>query len=318
MRWGHIAVLAAGMALCGAAVAAVDRADKPAGEFATKRGDVKNMWFKATAGGKPVGHWHLRVTRTQLQVVLQESYTLRHRGAVCRVEAEIVYTASERPQPVRAKASTFIGDTKLMDGKLEFLTKIGADGTKRKLARMTATGYASKRGEKYDPPKRLAREIPCPDGWLMFTSALIGLVPEMKPEGDAIDKVVIVEFPDDIDFPELVHMKEGGKLQWKKAADEKTTEIRLTLQPRPDMKPHDHSRVTVDDKGKVTAGVMGKMTLTPARRKRPRSPSPLKRRSGPIRHAPGAWTSAADAWPTNEQTGGSAGGLTGWSPRRHP
>jgi len=264
MRWGHIAALAAGVAICGAAVAAVDRADKPAGEFATKQAKGKDLWFKAAIRGKHVGHWHLRITRTPDRIVLQESYTLRHfRAGVYGAETEIVYTAAERPQPVRATARTSMDDTKLMDGTLEFLTKVGADGTKRKLVRMTATGYGSKRGEKFDPPKELVREVPCPEGWLMFTSALTGLVPQMKPEGNTIDNVVVVEFPDDIDFPELVNMKKGGRLQWTKAADGDATVIRLTLQPRPDMKPRDHSQVTVDAKGKVTACVMGKMTLTP-------------------------------------------------------
>ena len=143
-------------ATCAACIAASEgKADKQSEPTAKKGAEGKELYFQILDGEKRLGYRHMKSTKTQEQIVLEESVKMAYRDTSASYETKVTYSRGDKPQPVHAEAKQFVGDKKLMEGRLEFVTKAGEDGKQRKVVKLKSTGFASKRGQEFNPPKQI-------------------------------------------------------------------------------------------------------------------------------------------------------------------
>ncbi|MBN2583323.1 MAG: hypothetical protein JXL80_09650 [Planctomycetes bacterium] len=249
--------------LCVGHVCGADGAASSKAEAGNKGGSENTeLYFKITAEGQPVGSRHIKSTKTDKGIVIEDKLTLKYRDKMASFRSTVSYTLGEKPEPIHAEASTFIGDKKLMEGTLDFAIRKGEDGQPQRMMQIKVTGFFSKRLEEYSPPKEASSEMACPEGWPMFMSAMFCLVPQMEPKDGMLTDVVSMEFPDDLDFPELLNAKKGYAVKWIKGEDGTRT---ILMGPRAKVEDSstEYARLVLDADGKIKEYRMEELVLQP-------------------------------------------------------
>ncbi|HOI53765.1 MAG TPA: hypothetical protein PLP01_00805 [Phycisphaerae bacterium] len=247
-----VATLCTGLALA-AEDAAKPKTDDKSGE------GVMEHYFLITSEAQPVGYRRVKSTKREKEIILEDEMALKYRDKMASFQSTVTYTTGDRPQPIRAEARTFVGDKKLMEGTLDFTVRKEEDGAEQKIIRIKVTGYFSKQLEEYSPPKEGLSEMTQPEGWLMFPAAWICLVPRMEPEGGMLENVVNMEFPDDLDFPELLNAKKDHALKWTQTEN---GERAILVGRRKDVEtsPTRATRLVLNDQGNVKEYRMDEMS----------------------------------------------------------
>jgi hypothetical protein len=128
-----------------------------------------------------VGRRHLTVTRKGHRLIFEESVALEFQGELASWHATVVYDALPPHDPLEAEVETKLREITVMTASILFENKV---------AHLSARAYRGGIDEPDKPPEELHMDWQL-DGTILFTSALEG----------ALEKVVLAEFPDDIDGP---------------------------------------------------------------------------------------------------------------------
>ncbi len=142
------------------------------------------------------------VTDDVLQVTVE--MIIYYEGKAIRMESVVNYDLSSA-EPVSGRAETSVDDEICMTGMIEF------DQTTYSYSGVGLMDADS--GEAIDPPLEFGDpEMARPDGPIMFRSDLAVMAPRLLTGDEMMMAVTIVEFPDDMEAPELVTFKSGWYL----------------------------------------------------------------------------------------------------------
>lgn len=138
------------------------------------------------------------------KIEITESVSMGYRGKKAEYKSTVIYGTSPLV-PENGAVETKLEGKVCMKGTVIF---------SEKTLSFECSGLLDKRtGGAIDPPKKFEKkDVPKPEGVLIFQSALAAIGPKLLSEEGALDKVVFVEFPDDIGAPELINFKEGYRL----------------------------------------------------------------------------------------------------------
>ena len=183
---------------------AVEQATKP------KEDIICDKQYKIVAPDdvkKDLGRYHIKATRVadRKQIRILEELTMDHKGKKIGYKSTVTYNMGPLPAPQEGKAETTVDGQVCMRGVVQF-----RDTT----LSLSCLGLLNgKSGEKIDPPRQYEKkDIKKPKGVLVFQSALPAIGPLLIPDKGELKNVVFVEFPDDINAPELINLKKGYRL----------------------------------------------------------------------------------------------------------
>lgn len=196
----------------------------------------KSYQVLAPTGDKKLGTYTLKAVEEKKSRTIRfsETLTMPHRGKNAGVESTVIF----KDDPALTLKSGFL-ETKV-DGKLCMRGSFTISSTLgRRMIEGECTGFLNKRKgyeEAFDPPKKAPRASrPLPKGLLVFPFILMVTGPRILPEEGELNNVVVVEFPDDIGFPELISFKEKGnhfRLERKNPNKKGEYDLNLYAPPR--------------------------------------------------------------------------------------
>ncbi len=173
-------------------------------------------------------------------------------------KSTVVYRSAPSLSPVRATAETQSGGKTCMKGEVAFAEKT--------LSFSCVGLHDGHTGKPIDPPLKFEKkDIERPKCVLLFQSAFPVLGPRLLPKEGELKEVVFVEFPDDINAPELINMKENYRLV-REPADEKGSYRMKVFGPLPD---RPICTAQYDKNNKIIALHMGDTELVEVQEKKP-------------------------------------------------
>ena len=164
--------------------------------------DARTVGVYKVRGERNAGNGEILI-REEMERVQKDGVRMGYRSLV-------VYREGTPPVPVRAEAETWVDGQPTMKGTITF-----ADGKMD----WECTGFWDPdKQTAIDPPSRTEKKgVEVPEGVVLFQSAVAVLGPLLLAENGKETPVVWVEFPDDIEAPELVVVKTGRVLKRRKA-----------------------------------------------------------------------------------------------------
>ena len=234
---------------------AVEQATKPKEEVIC---DKQYKIVAPTDAKKDLGRYYIKgaLVADGKQIRILEEVTMDHKGKKIGYKSVVTYKTGRLPVPEEAEAETTVNGQPCMRGIVQF-----RDNT----LSLSCLGLMNgKSGEKIDPPKQYERkDIKKPEGALVFQSGLPVIGPRFIPNKGELKNVVFVEFPDDINAPELVTFKKNYRLVRGEADAKGIYGIKV-------FSPHSQtpvSEVRFDRHGKlVTIPSFGKLRLVEVKR----------------------------------------------------
>ena len=139
------------------------------------------------------------------KIEIVQSLSLNHRGTKVTMKSTVACGDSSPFAPSKGIAETRINGQLCMQGTVTFSGQT---------VDLECTGFLNtKTGQAIDPPERFAKaDQPVAKGVLIFQSAVPAIGPRMLPQEGELKNVVFVEFPDDLEAPELITFKPGYRL----------------------------------------------------------------------------------------------------------
>jgi hypothetical protein len=167
----------------------------------------KTYKIVAPDGETELGTYRLRAVEVKgtRRVEIVESLAMSYRGKDVSLTSTVVYAPGPSPSPLKGEAETRIAGKPCMRGEITL---------SEKAVSYSGVGLLDKRtGQAITPPRKFRRQgIPRPAGPMIFQSAFPVLSPRFIDSPGELRDVAFVEFPDDIDAPELVNVKEKFRL----------------------------------------------------------------------------------------------------------
>jgi hypothetical protein len=149
------------------------------------------------------GKIRIKVLTIRDLVIIEESLAATLRGKDIAFDNQIVYKTGAEPRPLRGKATTRLGNLKLMEG-----TAVFWDAT----VKTEISGYTDKDLKPLKESVQETKDTPVPAGLALTYPAFMYFAPKLLPEAGQIQKVSYLEFPRDVAFPELVFFNPDGVL----------------------------------------------------------------------------------------------------------
>jgi len=232
--------------------------------------DIRNEeWrFDIFTDNQKVGHMYLRAMVVRDIVILKTEFAAPFKGQDAGFDTEITYRGTDKPVPVRGKATTRLGGFKLMDGSVTF-TVMGAGEAETLMAKTEVLGYADKDRKPFAQAMPANREAAAPNGLVLSYPAFLFFAPRLLPKPGQVDKVVYMGLPADIDFPDFLNFQTGCVLSRGMLTDDGRSEFALK-RIYPGGNAVVVAALTIDRDGKIVESRMGRFTL------RPESPEPPK------------------------------------------
>jgi len=175
----------------------------------------KEYRILSPVGEKELGKYGFKavLTKAAKRIEIVEFLSMDYRGKRAAYKSAVVYSSNPAIIPEKGAAETRIDGKVCMKGTVTFSDKTYS---------YECTGFTNERtGEALDPPRKFEKkDVPTPQGVLIFQSAVPTIAPRILPKEGELKNVVFVEFPDDIGAPELITFKTGHRLV-REAADEK-------------------------------------------------------------------------------------------------
>ena len=258
-------VLLGAILVCAAALAAAAWTSGPAhaapGDEETP-GSVE-QWFTVFTGTQRTGYACRKVTKAFDTVILEEKFLAVIKEKAARFESVVVYRTSKPVGPTDGKLTTYLGETRLMEGTVAFAKAEAGGG---RVAHVEMAGYADRTLRILDPAPKKTIDMPVPDGLVIVQPALLYLAPRLLPKEGRLDGLVYAKFPADIDFPGLVSFKPDFVLERAKPDDAGNSEIVLKAQQKTTAGTNitTVAKVTVDAKGETVEYTWGGFTLRPS------------------------------------------------------
>lgn len=222
------------------------RADEPASTAAVTRVyDVRMKDEAAIVGTRTVK----TQTRPDGRTTIVESLSLKLGGKLFGWTSTVVYQGTG---PLEAKARTFLDDPK----KACMIGSVTFDATH---VSREVSGYLSKRGEVHDPPLTRQDKHTRPLGDLLFQSAAEWLAPRLLEKAGSAE-MSLVEFPDDLGYPELIMIKTSCRLTREAPVDGRVRFLIAQEDNRGGSRPL--MELHYDAKGVAVEIVLGKIRMT--------------------------------------------------------
>lgn len=162
--------------------------------------------------GEKVGHYRIQSSKEDKIVTVIETIQAGPGGQKGGWKSTVSYYADEKIKPINGMVVTIIGDQPCMTGSLLFLEDT---------IYVTAVGYIDKRGNKIPEGKEVMQDKgPIDSEGIYFISSSAPIIGDILLKGkEEISGINFVEFPDDMDMPELLNIKDEYKLVKSTAAD---------------------------------------------------------------------------------------------------
>jgi len=268
-----LAGLAGLAAIAVAAAAAVEVTPQapgpPSGSTSVVRQEFEYDLF---AENQKVGRMRLRIMTVSDRVIMDKEVAVKFKGQQeVGYDTQEVYLAAPKPVPQRGKAVTRFGDVKLMEGSLVFEAKDGGQLS----ARMEATGFTDKDRKPQAKAVTFKKELPVPEGTVLTYVALLYFAPRLLPAAGEKGGIVLMELPDDLDFPALVNFKSDCVLTRSAPNAEGNAEF-LLKQVLAGGNPVPLATITMDKAGNVIETRLDRYTLRPHKAETPAKPSDAK------------------------------------------
>ena len=194
------------------------------------------------------GKIRIKVLTVRDLVIIEESLAATLRGKDIAFDNQIVYKTGAEPRPLRGKATTRLGNLKLMEG-----TAVFSDAT----VKTEVSGYTDKDLKLLKVPVQETKDTPVPPGLALTYPAFMYFAPKLLPVEDStgreagqIQKVSYLEFPLGVAFPEFVFFNPDAVLSRGPTDGEGKTEFALR---------HVFSGGNVKDLASMTVNKAGKI-----------------------------------------------------------
>ena len=193
----------------GCAALAIGAAAQPDGDRATAEPapattlQTQESSWDVFVENQKAGKIRIKVLTVRDLVIIEESLAATLRGKDIAFDNQIVYKAGAEPRPLRGKATTRLGNLKLMEGAAVF-----SDAT----VKTEVSGYTDKDLKPLKESVQETKDTPVPAGLALTYPAFMYFAPKLLPEAGQIQKVSYLEFPRDVAFPELVFFNPDGVL----------------------------------------------------------------------------------------------------------
>jgi len=200
------------------------------------------------------GTYSVKVVETEGRVTIHDTMAMKGReGRAMGYVAQVTYDVTdESPRPIEAQATTNIGGEPCMTGTV----KVAADKVT-----YSGVGIRDRQGEPIDPPQEFAGEFAEKeklDGKPLVFQSATAIIGARLLKAPGKMEVLVAEFPDDIDAPELVTIKDGHTLVRSEAREDGTFEIHMMRDGRE--KPLVQFRMSADGQ-QVLEARSGPMTM---------------------------------------------------------
>jgi len=158
-------------------------------------------------GEKELGTYSIRALEktAKNEIEITESMSLIYRKKKVDLVSTVIYESTTPLVPKKGMAEIKIEEKSCMKGTVTFAEKTFD---------LESVGFLDERtGEKIEPPIKFTKKGQLlPEGILVFQSALSAIGPRLLPKEGEIEKIVFVEFPDDLGADELINFKEKHRL----------------------------------------------------------------------------------------------------------
>jgi hypothetical protein len=152
--------------------------------------------FNVFAANVKVGTMALNITTVRDVMIIDEDWRLDYKGKELDALSQITYSGAGKPMAQRAKATTFYGDKKLMEGTATFAPKEGGFTAKEDI-----TGYADKDIKLFLKEQTVKREADVPGSIILTHASFLRLAPQLLPMSGQMAKVTMMRLPADYGFP---------------------------------------------------------------------------------------------------------------------
>lgn len=225
----------------------------------------EEMRFDVFVEDLKVGSMRIKILSVRDVAIIDHELSISLKGQQeAGFESQITFRGTDKPVPQRGKVSTHSGTFKLMDGTLAF-TATAAGGDEPSAAKAEITGYADAKRKPISQPLVQSKEILVPSGQVLTFPALLYFAPRLLANAAQLNKVVYMRFPEDIDYPAILDLKDNCVLSRGQPGADGRTEYSLR-QVFAGGNPVPLASLTFDRDGKVVAGrygVDGKYTIRP-------------------------------------------------------
>ena len=177
----------------------------------------KSYQVLSPTGDKKIGTYTLKAVEEKKSRTLRlfETISMPHRGKTAGIGTTVFFKDDPALTLESGSLETKVDGKLCMTGSFTISSTLG-----RRMIEGECTGFLNKRKsyeEAFDPPKKAPRASrPLPKGVLVFPYILMVTGPRVLPEEGELKNIVLVEFPDDIGFAELINFKENYRLARKK------------------------------------------------------------------------------------------------------
>ncbi len=218
--------------------------------------------FDVLSDGKPAGSMDWRVMEVQDKVIFQVRFEIRWKEKPAGFESFAVYRTGEHPEPERIRATTHLGDFKLMEGEAVFAQADPGAPEPGRVAHLTVHGFADRDLKPFPEPREKIQDVPIPDGLVLTAPAFLYFGPRLLTAPGRLEAIVHAEVPDNIDFPAFLNLKTDCVLTRGEWDDAGRAEIVLA-QRFPGDNYRTLATVTVNREGAIVEARMGNFLLRP-------------------------------------------------------
>jgi len=141
------------------------------------------------------GKIRIKVLTVRDLVIIEESLAATLRGKDIAFDNQIVYKTGAEPRPLRGKATTRLGNLKLMEGAAVF-----SDAA----VKTDVSGYTDKDLKPLKESVQETKDTPVPAGLALTYPAFMYFAPRLLADTGQIQKVAYLEFPSGVAFPEFL------------------------------------------------------------------------------------------------------------------
>ena len=223
--------------------------------------ETQVLRFDICEGDRQVGQMRLEIMTINDLAILKEEFTAPYRvkgkAADAGFDSQVVYRGEAKPAIVRGELATRIDTFKIMESKVSFTLAEG-----QWAAEVEATGYADTERRPFENARSWTKTLSTTGDLLLTHAAFIHFAPRLLKAPGKIEKVVHVEFPDDIGWPAALNLHPDCVLERHAAGADGKAEITLhRVFAGGNIVPV--LKMTVDAAGKVVEVGFGKFTLRP-------------------------------------------------------
>jgi hypothetical protein len=204
-----------------------------------------------------VGRMTYRVMTVSGISIIDEDLEATLDGKEIAFTSQQVFRGQDAPVPTKAKATARLGTHKTMDGTLAFNESGGSLA-----AKVVINGFVDPKGNLYTTPVTEAKDVSLASSTVLSHAALIFFASRMLPATGQKDKIVWMDLPAWVEYPNLVNFRQACTLVRKAPAADGSVVFSIK-QSFAGGNEEFLAIMTLDKAGKVTELRLPKFTLRP-------------------------------------------------------